>query len=124
MTPNQSGFFHVYAFPAPLVADVPRARTPGRMTSDKPPETLAARIIDASQTNSSKNPVNQPKVIDNVARQGEGGERRFVGARIESHLVGGKQALVPGVPLVTGRASPAAASTGTRRCGCSTVSPI
>lgn len=63
----------------------------------------AAMMIDASHANSGKHPDNQPKVIDDIARQLEGGERRIVGAMIESHLVAGKQALVPGVPLVYGQ---------------------
>ena len=63
----------------------------------------AALMIDASHANSSKNPDNQPKVIDDIARQLESGERRIVGAMIESHLVKGKQALVPGTPLVYGQ---------------------
>ncbi|MCD9007379.1 3-deoxy-7-phosphoheptulonate synthase [Luteimonas sp. XNQY3] len=63
----------------------------------------AALMIDASHANSSKHPDNQPKVIDDIARQLEGGERRIVGAMIESHLVAGKQALVPGTPLVYGQ---------------------
>ncbi|MGO3126817.1 MAG: 3-deoxy-7-phosphoheptulonate synthase [Luteimonas sp.] len=63
----------------------------------------AALMIDASHANSSKNPDNQPKVIDDIARQLEGGERRIVGAMIESHLIKGKQVLVPGTPLVYGQ---------------------
>ena len=63
----------------------------------------AALMIDASHANSGKNPDNQPKVIDDIARQVEGGERRIVGAMIESHLVAGKQALIPGTPLVYGQ---------------------
>ena len=45
----------------------------------------------------------KPKVIDDIARQIEGGEGRIVGAMIESHLIKGKQALVPGAPLVYGQ---------------------
>ena len=63
----------------------------------------AALMIDASHANSGKNPDNQPKVIDDIARQIEGGEGRIVGAMIESHLIKGKQALVPGAPLVYGQ---------------------
>jgi len=63
----------------------------------------AALMIDASHANSGKNPDNQPKVVDDIARQIEGGERRIVGAMIESHLVAGKQALVAGRPLVHGQ---------------------
>ncbi|TDK31498.1 3-deoxy-7-phosphoheptulonate synthase [Luteimonas terrae] len=63
----------------------------------------AALMIDASHANSGKNPDNQPTVIEDIARQIEGGEDRIVGAMIESHLVAGKQALAPGVPLVYGQ---------------------
>ncbi len=65
---------------------------------------LAQRImIDASHANSSKKPENQPLVMDDVARQIEGGEQRIVGVMVESHLVGGRQDLVPGQPLVYGQ---------------------
>ncbi len=41
---------------------------------------LPARLmVDASHANSSKRPENQPRVIDDVAAQLEGGERRIVG---------------------------------------------
>jgi 3-deoxy-7-phosphoheptulonate synthase len=60
-------------------------------------------MIDASHANSSKRPENQPKVVDDVAAQVEGGERRVVGVMIESHLVAGRQDLVPGQPLVYGQ---------------------
>jgi 3-deoxy-7-phosphoheptulonate synthase len=60
-------------------------------------------MIDASHANSSKRPDNQPKVVENVAGQLEGGERRVVGVMIESHLVAGRQDLVPGQPLVYGQ---------------------
>ena len=46
---------------------------------------------------------NQPRVIEDVAAQLEGGERRIVGVMVESHLVGGRQDLVPGKPLVYGQ---------------------
>ncbi|WP_269792279.1 3-deoxy-7-phosphoheptulonate synthase [Stenotrophomonas sp. Iso1] len=65
---------------------------------------LPARLmIDASHANSSKNPENQPKVIDDIAAQLRGGERRVVGVMIESHLVAGRQELVEGQPLVYGQ---------------------
>jgi 3-deoxy-7-phosphoheptulonate synthase len=65
---------------------------------------LPARLmIDASHANSSKRPENQPRVVDDVAAQLEGGERRIVGMMVESHLVGGRQDLVPGRPLVYGQ---------------------
>ena len=65
---------------------------------------MAQRVmIDASHANSSKNPENQPRVIDDVARQMEQGESRIVGVMIESHLVAGRQDLVPGKPLTYGQ---------------------
>ncbi|SOE48851.1 2-keto-3-deoxy-D-arabino-heptulosonate-7-phosphate synthase I alpha [plant metagenome] len=65
---------------------------------------LAQRVmIDASHANSSKKPENQPMVMDDVARQMEAGDQRIVGVMIESHLVGGRQDLVPGQPLVYGQ---------------------
>ena len=60
-------------------------------------------MIDASHANSAKRPENQPRVIDDVAAQIEGGERRVVGVMVESHLVGGRQDLVPGKPLLYGQ---------------------
>ena len=60
-------------------------------------------MIDASHANSSKRPENQPRVVDDVAAQLEGGERRIVGVMVESHLVGGRQDLTPGKPLVYGQ---------------------
>lgn len=60
-------------------------------------------MIDASHANSLKNPENQPKVIDDIAVQLEDGEQRIVGVMIESHLVGGRQELVEGQPLVYGQ---------------------
>jgi 3-deoxy-7-phosphoheptulonate synthase len=65
---------------------------------------LAQRVmIDASHANSSKKPENQPLVADDVARQIEAGDGRIVGLMIESHLVAGRQDLVPGQPLVYGQ---------------------
>jgi 3-deoxy-7-phosphoheptulonate synthase len=65
---------------------------------------LPARLmIDASHANSSKQPENQPRVVDDIAAQIEGGERRIVGVMVESHLVGGRQDLVPGKPLAYGQ---------------------
>jgi 3-deoxy-7-phosphoheptulonate synthase len=64
---------------------------------------LPARLmIDASHANSGKNPQNQPKVIEAVAAQVEAGGP-IVGVMIESHLVGGRQELVPGARLTYGQ---------------------
>ena len=65
---------------------------------------LPARLmIDASHANSSKKPENQPQVIEDIAGQLEAGQSRVVGVMIESHLVGGRQDLVEGQPLVYGQ---------------------
>jgi 3-deoxy-7-phosphoheptulonate synthase len=65
---------------------------------------LKARVmVDASHANSSKRPENQPRVVDAIAAQLEGGERRVVGVMVESHLIAGRQELVPGKPLVYGQ---------------------
>ncbi len=60
-------------------------------------------MVDASHANSSKKPENQPRVVDDVALQLEGGVRRIVGVMIESHLVAGRQDLTPGKSLVYGQ---------------------
>lgn len=65
---------------------------------------LPARLmVDASHANSGKDPDNQPQVVDDIATQLEAGERRVVGLMVESHLVGGRQDLVPGQSLVYGQ---------------------
>ena len=63
-------------------------------------------MVDASHANSAKKPENQPLVVADVARQVEAGERRVVGVMIESHLVAGRQELVPGKPLTFTAAKP------------------
>lgn len=60
-------------------------------------------MIDASHANSEKKPENQPRVLDDVADQIAGGDRRITGVMVESHLEAGRQDLVPGKPLVYGR---------------------
>jgi len=60
-------------------------------------------MIDISHGNSSKRPENQPGVAGDVARQIEAGERRIAGVMVESHLVAGRQDLIPGRPLVYGQ---------------------
>ncbi len=60
-------------------------------------------MIDASHANSGKKPENQPRVVDDVARQIEGGDRRIIGVMVESNLVAGRQDLVPGKPLAYGQ---------------------
>jgi 3-deoxy-7-phosphoheptulonate synthase len=65
---------------------------------------LASRLmIDASHANSSKNPANQIPVCADIGRQLAAGDDRIVGVMIESHLVAGRQDLVPGQELVYGQ---------------------
>ena len=65
---------------------------------------LPARVmIDASHANSAKKPERQPLVIDDIAARVADGDHRIIGVMIESHLVGGRQELVPGKPLVYGQ---------------------
>jgi 3-deoxy-7-phosphoheptulonate synthase len=60
-------------------------------------------MIDASHGNSGKRFENQPLVVDAIARQIEAGDTRIGGIMVESHLVAGRQDLVPGKPLVYGQ---------------------
>lgn len=60
-------------------------------------------MIDASHANSNKDYTRQPLVVEDIARQVEGGDSRIFGVMIESHLVAGRQDLVPGRPLVYGQ---------------------
>jgi 3-deoxy-7-phosphoheptulonate synthase len=62
-----------------------------------------ALMIDASHANSNKRPENQPLVVEDVAAQVAGGDRRIMGMMIESNLVAGRQDLTPGTPLVYGQ---------------------
>jgi 3-deoxy-7-phosphoheptulonate synthase len=65
---------------------------------------LAQRLmIDASHANCQKKHENQILVVDDIARQLEGGDTRIIGLMIESHLVGGRQDLVPGKTLTYGQ---------------------
>jgi 3-deoxy-7-phosphoheptulonate synthase len=60
-------------------------------------------MIDASHGNSGKKPENQPLVVADICRQIEVGDRRIIGVMVESHLIGGRQELVPGKALVHGQ---------------------
>jgi 3-deoxy-7-phosphoheptulonate synthase len=65
---------------------------------------LAARLmIDASHANSSKKPENPIPVCADIAGQIAGGDARIVGVMVESHLVAGRQDLVPGKELTYGQ---------------------
>ena len=65
---------------------------------------LAARLmIDASHANSNKRFKQQIEVAKDTASQLAEGEERIIGVMIESHLVEGRQDLVPGQPLEYGK---------------------
>src|SRR5438445_1130038 len=69
---------------------------------------LAQRLmIDASHANALKRFENQLPVCRNVSSQLASGEERIFGAMVESHLVGGRQDLMPGRPLTYGHSIPA-----------------
>jgi len=56
-------------------------------------------MIDFSHANSSKQYQRQIDVGADVAAQVSGGDSRIIGMMIESHLVAGRQDLIPGQPL-------------------------
>ena len=60
-------------------------------------------MIDASHANSSKKPENQVPVCADIAAQVAGGDDRIIGVMVESHLVAGRQDLVPGKELTYGQ---------------------
>lgn len=60
-------------------------------------------MIDASHGNSSKKPENQPSVCQDISAQLAAGDSRIFGVMVESHLIGGRQDLVPGTPLTYGQ---------------------
>ncbi|MFT3799656.1 MAG: 3-deoxy-7-phosphoheptulonate synthase AroG [Burkholderiaceae bacterium] len=65
---------------------------------------MACRLmIDASHGNSQKKPENQVPVIADIASQVAGGDNRIFGVMVESHLVAGRQDMVPGKPLAYGQ---------------------
>jgi len=76
---------------AAAVAALEAAGQPGRV------------MIDCSHANSGKDPARQLVVADDLAAQVAAGSRAILGLMIESHLVGGRQDLVPGRPLVPGQ---------------------
>jgi 3-deoxy-7-phosphoheptulonate synthase len=60
-------------------------------------------MVDLSHANSLKKPDRQVLVGEDISRQIADGETRIMGMMIESHLVAGRQDLVPGQPLVYGQ---------------------
>jgi 3-deoxy-7-phosphoheptulonate synthase len=65
---------------------------------------LAARLmVDASHANSSKRFKQQIEVVRDTSCQLAAGDERIIGVMVESHLVEGRQDLVPGQPLEYGK---------------------
>ncbi len=65
---------------------------------------LASRImIDFSHANCNKQFKRQIEVARDVAAQMAAGDERIIGAMVESHLLEGRQDLVPGKPLEHGK---------------------
>jgi len=62
-----------------------------------------AILVDCSHANSAKRFERQPEVAHDVAQQIAAGQRAIIGVMLESHLVAGSQAVVPGQPLVYGQ---------------------
>jgi len=60
-------------------------------------------MIDASHGNSQKKPENQVPVLRDVGEQVAAGDLRIFGVMVESHLVAGRQDLVPGRELTYGQ---------------------
>jgi 3-deoxy-7-phosphoheptulonate synthase len=60
-------------------------------------------MVDCSHANSQKNPENQLRVAEDIARQIRDGEQGILGVMVESHLLGGRQDLMPGQPLRYGQ---------------------
>jgi 3-deoxy-7-phosphoheptulonate synthase len=60
-------------------------------------------MVDFSHANSRKQPRRQLEVAQDVAAQIAGGEHRIIGTMIESHLLEGRQEVVPGQPLTYGQ---------------------
>ena len=63
----------------------------------------AAVMVDCSHGNSRKDFRRQPQVAEAIAEQVEAGSRATCGVMLESHLVEGRQDLVPGKDLVYGQ---------------------
>lgn len=60
-------------------------------------------MVDCSHGNSGKDPKRQVLVAENIADQIATGNRRIIGVMLESHLVAGRQDVVPGKPLTYGQ---------------------
>jgi 3-deoxy-7-phosphoheptulonate synthase len=60
-------------------------------------------MIDCSHANAGKEYRRQMDVARDIAAQLTAGERRIIGAMVESHLVEGRQELAKGAPLRFGQ---------------------
>lgn len=60
-------------------------------------------MVDCSHANSLKDHRNQPEVTREIARQIIAGEQRIFGLMMESHLVAGRQDVIPGQALQYGQ---------------------
>jgi 3-deoxy-7-phosphoheptulonate synthase len=85
---------------APNYGDRSVASTLGLLCAAGLPERV---MIDLSHDNSGKNPDRQPSVAFDVGGQIAGGGRAIVGTMLESFIVGGRQDLTEGTPLVYGQ---------------------
>jgi 3-deoxy-7-phosphoheptulonate synthase len=86
--------------PSPNYDDASVAKACAAMASAGLPARL---MIDCSHANTDKQFQRQLEVAEAVGRQIGAGERRIMGVMVESHLVEGRQNLVPGGPLVYGQ---------------------
>ncbi len=62
-----------------------------------------AILVDCSHANSSKRYENQVAVAGDIAAQLQAGQKSIIGVMLESHLVAGAQAVVPGQALTYGQ---------------------
>ena len=76
------------------------SRAADELTAAKLPVRI---MIDFSHANSNKQPEKQVEVGHDVAGQIAGGDQRIFGVMIESHLVAGRQDVVPGKSLTYGQ---------------------
>jgi 3-deoxy-7-phosphoheptulonate synthase len=76
------------------------ARVAGELERAKLPAKI---MVDFSHANSGKRHEQQIEVARDVTRQISEGESRIFGAMLESHLIGGRQDVVPGRKLVHGQ---------------------
>lgn len=60
-------------------------------------------MVDCSHANSRKDPARQTEVATVVAQQVAAGERSIIGVMLESHLLAGRQDIVPGRDLTYGQ---------------------